>query len=148
MDWMIDLETLGTDPDCVILSAGIVPFEKEKKVVHELRAMYMVFDIQAQLNAGRTVTASTLQWWMKQGDSAKEVFKLSEDSTHQLGELFSDLGNVFGSNDLVWGNGSIFDIAIMEHAYRQLDWTPPWKFWNIRDTRTLWEMYPKEKAAL
>jgi hypothetical protein len=38
-----------------------------------------------------------------------------------------------------WSHGSIFDIAILENAYRQCNLPIPWNFWDIRDTRTLYE---------
>jgi hypothetical protein len=28
----------------------------------------------------------------------------------------------------------------LEHAYKVCDLTPPWKFWNLRDTRTLYDI--------
>jgi hypothetical protein len=28
----------------------------------------------------------------------------------------------------------------MEHAWRQLGKLPPWTFWNVRDTRTLFDI--------
>jgi len=39
-----------------------------------------------------------------------------------------------------WSHGSIFDIAIIEDIYRQLNRTPPWSFWQIRDTRTIFDL--------
>ena len=46
------------------------------------------------------------------------------------------MGNT--EDSLVWGNGSTFDITILENAYKIIGDIPhPWKFWNIRDLRTL-----------
>jgi hypothetical protein len=40
----------------------------------------------------------------------------------------------------VWSHGAIFDINIAENAFRQLDMRIPWSFWNVRDTRTLYDV--------
>ena len=40
----------------------------------------------------------------------------------------------------IWGHGSHFDIPILENAYKACNLIPPWKFWQVRDTRTLYEV--------
>jgi hypothetical protein len=47
----------------------------------------------------------------------------------------------------VWGNGATFDISILEDAYRQLDLEIPWKFWNVRDCRTVKDMYESARGG-
>jgi len=43
-----------------------------------------------------------------------------------------------GPGDIyVWGNGSTFDISMLEHAFVQLGLHIPWKYYNIRDCRTI-----------
>jgi hypothetical protein len=39
-----------------------------------------------------------------------------------------------------WSHGAPFDIVVMEHAWRQLGQLPPWPFWDVRDTRTLFDV--------
>jgi exodeoxyribonuclease VIII len=41
----------------------------------------------------------------------------------------------------MWGNGATFDISMLEDAYRQYEIEIPWKFWNVRDCRTVLDMY-------
>ena len=40
----------------------------------------------------------------------------------------------------VWAHGSIFDVVIIENVCRSIDQAVPWDFWNIRDTRTIFEL--------
>ena len=39
-----------------------------------------------------------------------------------------------------WSHGSVFDIMILEDLFRQLKKPLPWNFWQIRDTRTLFDL--------
>jgi hypothetical protein len=40
----------------------------------------------------------------------------------------------------VWANGSCFDIIICEHVYRKVGRAIPWKFWEVRDVRTAFDL--------
>jgi len=40
----------------------------------------------------------------------------------------------------VWSNGAAFDVVVMEHAWGQLGQIPPWPFYKVRDTRTIYEV--------
>jgi len=48
MHLMIDLETLGTKPDAVVLSAGLVLFDHKKGIVDKKE---IVLNVQEQLDA-------------------------------------------------------------------------------------------------
>ena len=41
----------------------------------------------------------------------------------------------------------MFDIAILENLYAQLSKPTPWQFWQIRDSRTLFQVHgdPRDK---
>ena len=43
---------------------------------------------------------------------------------------------VFG----VWSHGATFDLVIIENIYRQLGKNLPWQYWQLRDTRTLFDL--------
>lgn len=46
-----------------------------------------------------------------------------------------------------WGNGSTFDITILEAWFNAVGVRCPWKFWNVRDVRTAVDLLginPKE----
>ena len=59
---MLDLETLGTRPDCVILTLGAIKFDpfSEKEPGP---GIHFRLDIEDQLAKGRTVDDSTIEWW-------------------------------------------------------------------------------------
>ena len=141
---MIDLETLDTVSSTVVLSCGMVEFDPNTKKVDTKGGITLYPSIQEQLDTGRTISESTFIWWMKQGDLAKADWLNARRLS--LSDFGAELRKWFDFHqDLkVWGNGSIFDIAILEHM---LDHTRiPWKFYNIRDTRTLWDVHPFDSS--
>lgn len=46
------------------------------------------------------------------------------------------MANADINNVKPWGNGSTFDITIIENLLRQYNVDPPWMFWNVMDLRT------------
>jgi hypothetical protein len=133
---MLDLETLGTSPGCIILSIGAVFFDK-KGLGHEF---YQTIDVQSSIDAGLTMSGGTFKWWMGQQGAARKA--LFEDNVQLKGALhaFSDwlAESCYIKTVKVWGNGSDFDNAILAKAYQLvLNQEQPWKFWNNRCYRTV-----------
>lgn len=130
---MIDLETLGTTADAVILSVGAVKFDLESDAIDE-EGFYGSISIESNMDLGRKIDEDTLLWWLKQPAAAQNVFhedKLSLEQT--LMDLSDWLGN---AEWIVWAKGPGFDVAMLEHAYKRLGMSPPWAFWNVRCVRT------------
>lgn len=135
---MIDLETLGTNADSVFIAIGAVYFDIETGVIG--KEFYYNGDWQSSIDEKRKVDADTLKWWLKQSDEARaSLFKTEEINFAQtlwhLRDFLQEEGPA--ENIKVWANGSCFDIAILEHSYGQYNEKPPWKFWNVRDVRTI-----------
>lgn len=144
-DCSIDIETLGTTPDCVILSIGAVFFNQSTIQ----GTLYLELDVQDQLDRGRIVSSDTLHWWVKQGARAQEVFH----NTAKLPLLLAlrELKHAYAHYpDLqrVWAKGPSFDLAILDHAYLQVHLTPPWRYKDHRDIRTLQDIAECRKIPL
>ena len=127
---MIDLETLGTTPDSAILAIGVVIFcpltGKQGKEFYET--------INFEDANHRKIDASTVKWWMEQDDAARKSLTNPSKKPISLNEALLKLKEFLPTGVKVWGNGATFDISMLEHAY---NYAPPWKFWNIRDVRTV-----------
>lgn len=131
MNLMLDLETLGTDENCVVLSLGAVLFDNQ--TVHS--SFYSMLNPEEQLKRGRSVTWSTIKWWTSQSSEARDIFNsTNEPVLETLKEFISFTPYI--SDTVVWGNGSSFDVTIMENLLKSYDLSIPWNFWNIRDLRT------------
>jgi len=136
----IDLETMGKTPECAIVSIGAVIFDPRYNVVTQDK-FYTELNWQAQ---DRFLCPDTTAWWQRQSPKAKAALNGSEDLRDQL----IDLAFWLPSDCKVWGNGATFDISILENAYRQHGLEVPWKFWNVRDMRTIKDMYESSRGGL
>lgn len=129
---MIDLETLGTGADSVFIAIGAIYFDPKTGELG--KEFYENIDWQSSIDEGRTIDADTIKWWFQQNYDARMA--IIED-----GESLAKVLNIFtkfcGKYPIVWGNGSSFDISILEHVYRQLKIPCPWPSWNVRDVRTI-----------
>ncbi|MBM7454508.1 hypothetical protein HNR62_000337 [Oceanisphaera litoralis] len=148
----LDLETLNTAPDAVITSIAAIPFTMELGVSD--CSWYGHLSIQEQLNAGRTASASTLLWWLRQEDVAREELVQGQEAiTRGLRDELATLLDFVALEKqrsnidtvAVWGNGSTFDVTLLEHLLRQNGLTPFWDYRHVYDMRTLVALNPAVK---
>lgn len=133
-DTMIDLETLGVKAHAPILSIGACNFDIMTGTISSTFYFAIGWEQALHNQAGRIYTQDTIDWWEKQSEEAQQAVKRTHGTlTDALGQL-----SIFLNGDEhVWGNGSTFDITILEHAYDQLSIETPWKYWKVRDVRTV-----------
>lgn len=144
IDVMLDLETLGTSPDSIILSLGACIFYRKPCTKRKRRLdFYRSFDYVSQYKKGRTLSMDTLQWWLRQRDTLAfhQVFLASQGMNLRLGliEFNNWLKSQADSDIRIWAHGASFDLPMLDHALKdcELDWVPGLDFRNFRDTRTL-----------
>ena len=134
-DVMLDIETLGCAPGCVVLSVGAVAFN-HGGFTSEFEVN---IDIKASMAHGLTVDADTLLWWMAQG--LKEL--PSTVSLLEASKRFSDWYKVVQPSR-VWANSPSFDCEIWGHAMECVSVERPWTYRQTRDMRTAKELLPFE----
>ena len=147
-DIMLDLETLGTRPECVILTLGAVKFNPYT-LDDPGPGLYLRPDVDQQIAAGREVQEDTLQWWMNQAEDVREE-ALGEEGRVSIEDMHRQLNKFLVGVNNIWAQGPVFDIAILENLYRQYGWPTPWQFWQIRDSRTLFGVHgdPRIKGKM
>ncbi len=136
---MLDLETLGTSDDCVVLTCGCVkfdPFDFEKEPDQPL---YIRINVEEQTESGRIVDPNTVDWWGKQSQAAQDE-AMGEDGRISMGEFTTQVNRYVVGADKIWAQGPLFDIMILNHMYKQLGKPQPWQYWQIRDSRTVFDM--------
>ena len=145
---MLDLETLGTRPECVILTLGAVKFNPYT-LDDPGPGLYLRPDVDQQIAAGREVQEDTLQWWMNQAEDVREE-ALGEEGRVSIEDMHRQLNKFLVGVNNIWAQGPVFDIAILENLYRQYGWPTPWQFWQIRDSRTLFGVHgdPRIKGKM
>jgi hypothetical protein len=140
-DVMIDMETLDVLPTATILTIGAVKFDPfGNDVTHpSCEKFYVKVDIDSQDALGSTVSQDTMNWWGNQSKEAQEE-AFSPDSRIDITEAMTQLYKFCWGANRVWSHGAGFDIVICEHLFRKIGKAIPWSFWNVRDTRTLFDL--------
>ena len=140
---MVDLETLSTENNAVIVSIGIALFDEENVV----KQFYLPIDLSSYdyfMEGVFHISTSTVLWWMKQSDEARKVFSDSraESIKTALPAVKAFLETHATSGVKVWGNGSDFDNVILANAYKACEMKLPWKYYNNRCYRTVKDLCP------
>lgn len=141
--YVIDLETAATTVDAVILSIGVVEID--------FRALALTGDelfipVTASSQRSRHESAATLGWWADQSELAR--LSAFEDphavpldtALWRLGQFMTRKNSLSASSYSVWGCGPEFDIAILNHAFAQLDQPDAWPYNAARCVRTLMDV--------
>jgi hypothetical protein len=135
---MIDLETWGTLPGSALRSIGAVTFSPYGDA-HEEKFFYANIDRASCEAAGLTVDPQTVEWWSRQSIDAQ--LRL-ERNLHPLRSIVHEFALWWQSvsGTYVWSNGANFDEVLWRVAAERVDHGTPWKYWNVRDTRTCWHL--------
>jgi len=147
-DLIIDIETAGTAPDAKIISIGAVFIDRRTGIMGN--EFYDKMDSEYGANSVRTTDSSTMRWWEKVAPvEAKDEAWSGEEDLETTLKRFKEWVRANCSLNKVrpWGNGSVFDMILLENAYRQIEVPPPWKFYNIRDVRTVLDMASVNKKT-
>lgn len=143
MDIMLDLETLGTGPEAVIIAIGTVAFTPTGLG----ETYYDTIAPQSAVDLGMEIDASTVMWWMRQSDAARVAFARPGKPILEVLRSFSLWMDKFHGEADVWGNGAAFDNVVLSSAYRLAKQPRPWSYKADRCYRTLKELYPFVKPV-
>ena len=139
---MIDLETLSTNPNATILTVGGVKFDPYN-AIEPAQGMYFRVDVDSQTKMGRDVMQETLDWWATQPKEISDE-ALGDENRISLEEMIKTINKWSVGVDVFWCQGPLFDYAILQDIYKQLGHPAPWQYWQIRDSRTLFSLVPRE----
>jgi len=135
---MIDLETLSTRAHATIAVISAVKFDRYKGETKD-PVFYRKVNTFSCQEVGMHVSEETVNWWKGQDEKLQKDTFEGEDRV-QLYQALNEFTIWFGNSKKVWSNGACFDIPILSEAYERSGMKVPWKFWDIRDTRTLYEL--------
>lgn len=135
---MVDTETLGLDPNSIVLSLGAVSFTFDGLGTE----YYTAIDPKTYPGA---VDLETIKWWMDQSfrgnkapmDGVVPAQMALMQFESYLAELKKDGGKI-----ILWANGTDFDIPKLYYAYKVFGMNPSWKYSDVRDCRTLFKTFP------
>ncbi|MCZ9239095.1 3'-5' exoribonuclease [Escherichia albertii] len=134
---MIDLETMGKNPDAPIISIGAIFFDPQTGDMGP--EFSKTVDLET---AGGVIDRDTIKWWLKQSREAQSAIMTDEipldDALLQLREFIDENSGEFFVQ--VWGNGANFDNTILRRSYERQGIPCPWRYYNDRDVRTIVEL--------
>lgn len=138
---MIDIETLATSQDAAIIEIGMASFCGKLQFSKAI-------SIYSNLVGGRKISEETLRWWEDKVDPEVKN-KLFHSETTTLRYALVYFAEILRLKKLevkeinFWANGASFDFPILEHAYKSLDIDVPWEYYQLRDYRTLKNLFPQ-----
>ncbi|HHK8940086.1 TPA: 3'-5' exoribonuclease [Escherichia coli] len=134
---MIDLETMGKNPDAPIIAIGAIFFDPQTGDMGP--EFSKTIDLET---AGGVIDRDTIKWWLKQSREAQSAIMTDEipldDALLQLREFIDENSGEFFVQ--VWGNGANFDNTILRRSYERQGIPCPWRYCNDRDVRTIVEL--------
>jgi len=141
---MIDLEGLATGPDTTILTIAAQAFDPFGDGWYD-KQYYARVDLDSQSN--RRIEQGTLEWWATQPAAARDE-AFAEDDRVPLDQALDELGRLIWHSKRIWAQGPTYDMTILEHAYKSYNKPIPWKYFAVRDSRTVFSLWPGlEKPA-
>jgi exodeoxyribonuclease VIII len=136
---MIDLEGLGTGPDTTILTIAAQSFDPLDSGYYE-QFYYARVTMESQEN--RSIQQGTIDWWATQPAAARDE-AFNEERRIPLDQALDELGRLIWHSKRVWAQGPTYDMNILEHAYKSYGKPIPWQFYAVRDSRTVFSLYPE-----
>lgn len=142
---MLDLETRGLKPGCVIASIGAVVFDPKSD---HLGARFSTnIDQDSCLAAGLVLDPETVEYWEHPSRTGALAAQLVDP--RPLNEVLADFAEFWREQGghRIWAQGSDFDPGILAGAYEVFGIAAPWtregekKIHNAtRDTRTVYSL--------
>lgn len=153
---MVDLETLSVKNNAIILTIGAIKFQRNKQWpdtysitdIPDKNIFYRRINITSCEKIGLHRDPSTESWWKKQDlEAYNEAFGYESERV-DIKVALREFSKWFGISTYIWGNGSIFDITILSEAYLRCNLDVPWKFYNVRDLRTILDICNIKSCSL
>lgn len=142
---MLDLETFGTKAGSVLRSIGAVIFDPRGEGTGD--EFYYNIDRESCERIGLTVDRDTEEWWARQSREARDSLLVNPQP---IGVVIMEFHSWFTrlGGEKIWCQGANFDAVLWESVCAAAQIRVPWKFWNVRDTRTVYEMFRFDPKSL
>ena len=157
---MLDIETLGIEPNSIVTELGIYTFSKNES--YTSASLHGRVGITDQVRAGRTMSSNTLISHFEK--NAVNFLEYIDADKSNIGDALSALKlfveaekrKMPGCKIYIWANSPIFDIIILKDLYKSLGYPIEetifnedlFKYQTIMDYRTIINLIDKEDLNL
>lgn len=136
----LDIETVGLRPGSGIWQIGCIAIENPdwlfKATISPTEALKPPFSFED----------ATVRWQLEKNleNYDKAFYSFSQPDIRSMLLAFGDWYRNLAANHeiFLWTKGPHFDIAILDEAYSRFGLDAPWKYYSIRDMRTLQHLLP------
>lgn len=142
---MIDLETLGTKPGCVILEIGIVVNWNARAEFPGVPPCFHshLWLLRPEDQRDRHVDPDTVVWWTRHPRAMLRMIARHRDILrHEMHDACDQIFMLLRQADEIWANSPSFDCAILKEFIGCMPDGEPWKFTKERDFRTAAALRP------
>lgn len=149
IDIMVDLETLGLTADNPVIQIGALAFNLSTGEKYGDFVEYCKLDVA---ESGMFIDTNTYQWWLDENAGLLQQILAkgiaSGNTEKQMIQKFVKwIGaialkhKISKSNIHIWGNGMLFDNAIIHGKCKRYDILYPIIYQNDRDVRTIVDLF-------
>ena len=85
------------------------------------------------------MSQSTIDWWTSQSQEAQDE-AFDPENRIPIEDAMAQLYKFCWGAKRVWSHGASFDVVICENLFRKIGKAVPWQFWEVRCTRTLFDI--------
>jgi len=136
---MLDIETLSTDSNALVVSISAVQFDMTTGEIGE--KFEIGLDQDQQTAKGAVIDEETVKWWSEQSQEARDMLnrleKIDVDMALDSFALWVKTNFKAPSKIKLWGNGATFDNVIVENLFKRHDVKFPIPYYCHKDVRTL-----------
>lgn len=151
----IDLETLGKNPQAMIVSIGAIKFDPYTGSMGD--TFYRVIDLEAATGGG-VMDVSTVLWWIRQDEAARKHLFADETERVPLPQALVELSEWLGMNDELPEDQQYPDVHLWQRGDKDAQWLTsayegmglkvPFPYWEVSDQRTLCRWVPQPIEVL
>lgn len=147
-----DIETLSLHPtNAVVGEIGIhvdhLFLDTESRVrVGSDGLISVLLDMGEQQRTGRELDIDTIQWWLKQNETARNIMADPHDRKYVFDAIQTvdtfvrkhmDIAEVKGSKVFILSSAPAFDMTNVRSLYEAAGMEHPWQHWQEHSQRTL-----------
>lgn len=135
---MLDIETLAASTNAVIVSIAAVKFSFSSD---ETQDFQVNCDPVSGKSYGMIVEKDTIEWWMRRPAEVRNAWKKDPQPLEVALDKLTEFIGPNWKNNIWWCQGASFDYPILQWNYKTLNKNVPWFFPNLRDTRTIYNVF-------
>lgn len=146
---MLDIETLGTKTNGIIISLALIPFDPVMRVLaSKENSLFLHIDADDAAKNGGTFEMRTIGWWTEQSPEAVTRMREGQangplkeaDACRAIRNYLYRHLKIDARDVRIWGNGARFDVGLVDQMFDRAGVPSPIKYNSDMCYRTIYRM--------